>query len=138
MKLLMVRGADVDAAWPMIAGHLRTMIEANADGDFSLGDIRHRVRNEQWDLWLVLDEDAGEILGVGASYVYHNEGDLKVAQVPFFTGRDLKRWAHLFADFETWARNNGCQRIRIMARRGWGRILDGFEQTHVRLDKELN
>ena len=36
------------------------------------------------------------------------------------------------------ARREGCARVRIYGRKGWLRVLDGYAQKYVIMDKELD
>jgi hypothetical protein len=36
-----------------------------------------------------------------------------------------------------WARDQGCRKMRIVGRPGWQRVLTGYEQTGVVLEKQL-
>jgi len=38
---------------------------------------------------------------------------------------------------EPYARE-GCKRVRIYGRKGWLHVLDGYEEKHIIMDKELS
>jgi len=40
--------------------------------------------------------------------------------------------------FLQWSGSSGLQRVRIYGRKGWLHVLDGYEEKHVIMDKELN
>jgi hypothetical protein len=48
----------------------------------------------------------------------------------------MKRWLPLIDGIETYARAEGCTRVRIFGRKGW--LLHGFEERHIIMDKELS
>jgi hypothetical protein len=52
-------------------------------------------------------------------------------------GADMRRWLPLLATIESYARDEGCACVRIYGRKGWARVLDGYETQHVILRKEL-
>jgi hypothetical protein len=37
-----------------------------------------------------------------------------------------------------YAKHEGCKRVRIYGRKGWLHVLDGFEEKHIIMDKELD
>jgi hypothetical protein len=43
----------------------------------------------------------------------------------------------VYREIEAWAASLGCTRMRVTGRRGWQRVLKGFEQTGVILEKDL-
>jgi hypothetical protein len=49
----------------------------------------------------------------------------------------MKRWLPLVDQIETYARAEGCRRVRIFGRKGWLHVPDGFEEKHLIMDKEL-
>ena len=50
----------------------------------------------------------------------------------------MKRWLPLIEKIENYARDEGCTRVRIFGRKGWLRVLDGYEAKHIIMDKELS
>lgn len=43
------------------------------------------------------------------------------------SGYDMARWIHHLSLVEGMARQVGCTEMRIHGRRGWGRVLNGYE-----------
>jgi hypothetical protein len=43
----------------------------------------------------------------------------------------------LIAGIEDYAKAEGCRCVRIIGRRGWARVLPGYEQTFAIIDKRL-
>ena len=52
-------------------------------------------------------------------------------------GSDMKRWLPLIEQIEAYAKHEGCKRVRIYGRKGWLRVLDGYDEKHIIMDKEL-
>ena len=50
---------------------------------------------------------------------------------------DLDRLLERYADVESWARSHEVDTMRIQGRAGWLRVLDGFSQVGVILEKGL-
>jgi hypothetical protein len=53
-------------------------------------------------------------------------------------GKHMARWLHLIRGIEHYAKAEGCRCVRIFGRKGWLRVLDGYGQTHVIIDKALD
>jgi hypothetical protein len=60
----------------------------------------------------------------------------KVCVVTVCGGSDMQRWLPLIDQIETYAKREGCVRARIYGRKGWLRVLEGYEQKHIIMDKE--
>ncbi|WP_298255838.1 hypothetical protein [Bradyrhizobium sp.] len=61
----------------------------------------------------------------------------RVCVITLCAGRAMKRWLKLVDRIEAYARDEGCGRIRIFGRKGWLRVLEGYEARHVVMDKLL-
>jgi hypothetical protein len=61
----------------------------------------------------------------------------KVCVLTACSGHDRDKWLPLFSRIEQYAKDEGCQKMRIYGRRGWERVLDGYTAEHVILEKPL-
>ncbi|WP_298255830.1 hypothetical protein [Bradyrhizobium sp.] len=61
----------------------------------------------------------------------------KVCVITLCAGRAMKRWLKLVDRIEAYARDEGCGRVHIFGRKGWLRVLEGYEARHVVMDKLL-
>jgi hypothetical protein len=52
-------------------------------------------------------------------------------------GRGLKCWLHFLREVETYARAEGCVKVRLEGRVGWTRILADYVQTGVILERRI-
>ena len=44
----------------------------------------------------------------------------------------------LISEIKAYAEQEGCRCVRIFGRKGWGRVLDGYQQTHAIIDKHVD
>ena len=75
---------------------------------------------------------------IGVEYRGSTKG--RVGQIIWLMGEDRKAWIHLFADLETYLRDQqSCVAVRPVARRGWAKFLkaNGYRETHVVMEKSL-
>lgn len=133
VELICVDPDRVDAIWPHAAPLLqsacrRTGLNAFADLE---ADILAR-RSLLWIAW-----NGAAIEAAAATVLIRSETD-KVCIITACGGHGIKRWLLLIGGIEAYAKNEGCARIRIYGRKGWQRVLEGFDQRHVIMDKELN
>lgn len=128
------RAYEVDLYWPHIAPHLERF--ARECRTASAEDIRADVKAALKQLWGYYRGDC--LLGVAVTETF-----------PTLRGQICRIWAaagseaeggeilEVFAEIEKWARELGCAVIEIRGRLGWKRVLPGFQQVAVILEKEL-
>lgn len=97
-------------------------------------DIEKVVFEQSGLLWVITDELS--LRGALITQLY-TARDSKFCQLVAFGGDGLSVWKHLMADIETFARNEGCQKIRLSGRKGWERVFPDYSTTCVTLEKRL-
>ncbi len=85
-------------------------------------------------LWLAWD--TREIQAAATTVLINSEIG-KVCVITACGGAGMKRWLPLLDGIESYARDEGCVRVRIYGRKGWLRVLDGYHAKHVIMDKDL-
>jgi hypothetical protein len=123
----------VKAIWPHAASLLQAACRRTGLNAFA--DLEADILSGRTLLWIAWSGDAIE---AAAATVLINSETGKVCIITACGGRGLERWLPLIGGIETYARNEGCARVRVYGRRGWQRVLAGFEQKHVIIDKELD
>jgi hypothetical protein len=55
------------------------------------------------------------------------------------TGHHREKWQHLIKHLEKFALDNNCDKMELIARPGWERVLRNFryKKSHVLLEKQL-
>src|SRR5258708_1958237 len=114
-------------AWRSTRLFYRTKLNAFADieADILVG------RSLLWMAW------NGRTVESAAATILINSEIGKVCIIAVCGGSDMRRWLPLIDQIETYGRNEGCKRVRIYARKGWLHVLDGYEEKHIVMDKEL-
>ena len=97
-------------------------------------DVFVALREARQQLWVMAA--GSDILGVTMTeiVVYPQK---KICRVTECVGRERERWQHLLAGIEDWARQIKCDGVELIARPGWSRVLEGYDMTHVVLEKEF-
>lgn len=113
----------LDDEWPRCAAYL----EPALDG-CSLGDVYRALEDERARLWPL------ERSAVVTEIVQYPR--LRACRV-WLAGGDLDELRRNLPTLDEYARACGCDRIEIDARKGWQRVLTGYELTRVVLTKEL-
>lgn len=53
-------------------------------------------------------------------------------------GKDSASWLHLMAAIEQYARDERCNKIRAVGRKGWLRVLPDFTSPMIVIEKDLS
>lgn len=132
VELICIDPNRVDAIWPHAAPLLQSACRRTGLNAFA--DLEADILSGRSLLWIAWN---GEVIEAAAATVLINSEIGKVCIITACGGRGMKRWLPLISDIETYARNEGCARVRIYGRKGWQCLLGGFEQKHVIMDKGL-
>lgn len=119
--------------FPHVVGMLSSVVD-RSDGRWTLEDMAGRFVRGEWQMWVVYD---GEYRAVLATELFIEASGMKNARVVFCTGIWAKQWVGLIAQIEDWARDMGCRKLEMLARKGWARHLEDYKLTHVQLEKDL-
>lgn len=130
-ELICVAPDRVSEFWPHVESLIRSAIERTELSDPR--DIENDILNGRSLLWIAW---TGVIEAAAASQIVR-VGNTKVCIITACGGSNRERWLPLIEGIENYAREEGCSRSRIYGRKGWLRVLDGYEIKNVVMDKEL-
>ena len=132
-KLLCIDPARVAEIWPHVRGLLKRASEKTGTGDFAQQE--REVLTGLQLLWIAWN---GEAIEAACTTQLVNENGVKICVLVACGGHNRARWLPLLAGIEDYARIEGCTRMQIIGRKGWSRVLDGYEARYVVLCKELD
>tara|TARA_R110002126_G_scaffold43110_1_gene123806 strand:- start:149 stop:580 length:432 start_codon:yes stop_codon:yes gene_type:complete len=92
-----------------------------------------------FQLWIVWDsENKNKYFGVCVTEIIVRPLQ-RCLNIRIMTGRHRQKWQHLLKKIEVWAALNNCDKMELVARPGWERILKNFKysKSHVLLEKPL-
>src|SRR5262249_44067694 len=101
-------------------------------------DIEREILSGDALLWIAVNEGSATTIEAVASTRLQQTDAGKVCVITACAGINMSRWLPLVAGIEAYARDESCKRVRIFGREGWLRVLDGYSQTNVVLDKQLD
>ncbi len=133
VELVCVDPKRVHEIWPLASPLLKAACCRTKLNAFS--DIEADILSGRSLLWMAWN---GRTVESTAATILINSEIGKVCIITVCGGSDMKRWLPLIEQIETYAKAEGCARLRIYGRKGWLYVLDGFEQKHVIMDKELS
>jgi hypothetical protein len=131
-ELLCVDPKRVAEFWPHVEPLLREAIIRT--GISAWQDIEYNILYGDDLLWIGWDGE--KVLFAGSTSLQQTDIGL-VCVITACGGTDMHRWLPLISKIETYAKAEGCTRTRIVGRRGWMRVLEGYEMKNVILDKVI-
>ena len=131
-KAVCVSPSHVPAVWPFAKPLIEAAMRRGGVSDFS--GVERDVFSGAALLWLAWDGREIAAAAVTELTLVHGR---RLCTIVACGGHDRKRWLHLLADLENFARREGCEATRIYGRRGWVRALHDYRATRVILEKEF-
>jgi hypothetical protein len=136
-ELVCVDPERVGEIWPHVAPLLRKAILRTSLSAFA--DIERDILEGRALLWLAVGgADDRLVIDAVASTSLQQTDAGKVCVITACAGAGMSHWLPLIAGIEAYAREEDCACVRIFGRKGWLRVLRGFREKHVILDKELD
>jgi hypothetical protein len=133
VELVCVDPARVHEIWPHVSPLLKAACYRTRLNAFA--DIEADILSGRSLLWMAWN---GRSVESAAATILINSEIGRVCIITACGGSDMKRWLPLIAQIETYASREGCKRVRIYGRKGWLHVLDGYEEKHIIMDKELS
>ena len=131
-RLVCVDPCDVEKVWPKVEPLLRRAIERTQLSDFD--SCTSALFTGAHLLWMAIADDKIEAI---ATTELAKVGSRKICTIVACAGENRERWLPLIAGIEKFAKNEGCDAMRIYGRRGWKRVLDDYRIKYVVLEKVL-
>lgn len=136
-ELICVDPARVHEIWPLAEPLLRRAIARTGLSSFC--DVEREIFCGNALLWLAVAGEGSRIAILAAASTRLQQTDTgKVCVITACAGKDMPRWLGLIRQIEEFANNEGCNCVRIYGRKGWLRVLDGYGQRQVILEKEFD
>jgi hypothetical protein len=132
-ELVCVDPSRVREFWPHASPLVRAACQRTELNAFA--DVEADIFAGRSLLWLAWN---GRAVEAAAATILINSEIGKVCIITACGGTDMKRWLPLIGKIEKYARDEGCTRVRIFGRKGWLRVLEGYEAKYIIMDKELD
>lgn len=123
----------IELFWPHVEPLLRSAAVKTGLALFS--DIEREIFAGRSLVWIAWN---GSAIEAAASTSLKNTESGLVCLIVACGGDDMARWLPLLDRIEAYAKEEGCRCVRIIGRKGWERVLSGYESKHVILDKVIN
>jgi hypothetical protein len=130
--LICVPPDRVGEVWPQAERHIRQAMFRGGLGDFET--VKRSVLAGQSLLWLA--HHGSIIIAAAVTSLEINNG-IKACLIVACGGFEWCRFGHLLGDIEKYAKAEGCARVRIIGRKGWGALLPEYSVTRHVFEKAL-
>lgn len=129
---------DVERVWPFILPFVQSACDA-VTTEITPEWVKAEAIADRRTVWAIIDTDDpfGPFLAVWVTGQRQtNRG--QVLFIEICAGREMDRWLEpCLADLEAQAKAIGIVAIEIEGRRGWKRMLPGYREVRVVMEKEL-
>jgi hypothetical protein len=119
MKPVWVKMAEVPAVWDRVRPLVEKAVE-HADGRFGADDVLGWLKKGTLQLWI------GEQAIAITEVVNYAKSKRLVVQI---VSGELEGVIDFIEPFSEWAKEQGCEAMEASGRRGWERVLPGFERV---------
>lgn len=136
-ELICVDPKQVHLIWPSVAPLLRKAIERTGLSAFA--EVENDILRGNALLWLAVSGEGGAAAIEAAASTSLQQTDAgKVCVITACAGANMARWLPLIDHIEAYAKEEGCACVRIFGRKGWLRVLGGYKESHIIMDKDLS
>lgn len=125
----------IEPLWPQLSPLVQSAID-RSNGMWDMNSVNEFMVNFLWQAFVYVED--GDVVALVISRIETFPSGLKVLMVETATGENREAWQRLAIDhLEEFARGEGCDLMRLVARPGWERVFRDFSKTHVLLDKHI-
>lgn len=128
-----VQTDEIELVWDQVTPYLLSALNY-ADGKYTLESIKALIAKCDAQLWVEASKDGIKGACVTQIAVYPTRS---VCLLMLAGGVSLETYQRYLPLVELWAMERGCESIEIVGRRGWVKVLPGFEVIHTVMSKRL-
>ena len=120
--------------WPSVSGLVQSVV-ARGEGSYLEADIAMACMSGAWLLWIVraFATNVPVAIGITELVAFPRQQKLLIRYV----AGDMAAIEKYIPVLEAWGRAKECSVIEAYARRGWAKVLDGYSERYVIIQKEL-
>lgn len=141
INLVSIPKDKVDASWFRVE-QLITEALIRSGGYASSNHFKDYCIAGQCQLWILWDaeetNESKKLYGVVVTELIQRPLQ-KCCHIRIMTGHHREKWQYLIKDIEKFAIENNCNKMELIARPGWEKVLRNFKykKSHVLLEKQL-
>ena len=114
---------------------------SDTEVDCTYEQVIEKVLDGKAQSWVMAEAETTLVVGAVVTELLQYESGLKACLIIGCATEDTKMTFEsirsMVAVIETYAKFQGCDILRIVGRRGWGRVLKDFETSYTCFDKVI-
>lgn len=122
---------QIPHVWEKVKGHIQRALDRGSN--YSLHDIRMGLCTAQMQLWC--SKNGAEIEAAVVTTI-QNKGHLRWCLILTAGGKNMEEWIQWLPTMEDFARDNGCDEMRIYGRYGWAKMT-GYDVIYTKMTRQL-
>jgi|TARA_R100000773_G_C4221190_1_gene120172 IS1 family transposase len=142
VELVYIPPDHIEKVWVQVENDI-TKALIRSGGYANSNHFKDNCLKKIFQLWILWDKEHKETndkyFGVVITEIIQRPLQ-KCLNIRIMTGKHREKWQHLIKHIEDFARKEKCDRMELIARPGWERVLRNFKynKSHVLLEKKLN
>ena len=133
ISLHLVPRENITMVWPLVIGLLKPSVDRN-HGSMNERDLYEAVISGDEQLWAGSDGAKVELALTTKIVQFPRNRSLLLHNIG---GANLSEYLSFLKDIESWGKENDCDFVEIYGRKGWAKILKGWDAPIVLLRKKL-
>lgn len=130
VPLVLIPAAHAETVWPLAHTHLERALRFG-DGEFTLDEARAFIRQGRFQLWLAWDPRCRRVIGAGLTEIFDYPQKRVCFLVLWASEAPRAHWLDGLDTVERWAKAQGCAGMRLLGRKGWGRVLSNYRPQYT-------
>lgn len=136
-RLFLVPQSGLDEIWVRFGvGEMFRAHEEKSGGHWTADWLFSSIKAGEQDLWVIVRGNE-EIVAALVTDITPYRNGLRTCMVTIIVGSEPRSWIGLRTELEDWARNRGCDKIEMIGRIGWKRIIPDWKPTAIFFEKAL-
>ena len=132
-RLVCYSSKQIHYVWPQVFPHIERALDRGSN--YTLDDIFLGLSKAEMQLWVWQGVCRPKIHAAMVTAI-QTKNDTKFCLLLAIGGEKMDEWVEYLPVVEEWAKQEGCEEMRIYGRIGWARTL-GFDVKYTRMDKKL-
>ncbi len=121
------RADEIPTIWPVAAPLIQKALDRGSS--YTLDQVYEGLCNKNMQLWM-WGEEAALVTTI------QTKAGITFCLLLALGGANLSAWFQYLPIVEAWAKDEGCEEVRVYGRLGWKR-LTGYDIDYVRMSKKL-
>jgi len=138
VKLVSIPKNKINDVWNIVENDIQNAL--NRSGNYANSQhFKDACNKGVFQLWILWDNDSKhKYYGLVVTELVKRPLQ-KCLNIRIMTGKHREKWQHMIKFIEDFGKKQGCDKMELIARPGWEKVLKQFNyaKSHVLLEKNL-